>query len=71
MKRRQFFTLAGAIASWPLVGRAQQAGKVRRIGVFVPGSTQTHGQYVTAFRNALAARYRGHSRPGARLPDAT
>ncbi len=55
MKRRQFITLAGAIASWPLVGRAQQAGKVRRIGVFVPGSAQTHGQYVTAFRNALAA----------------
>jgi hypothetical protein len=30
-------------------------GKVHRIGVFVPGSVQTHGKYVTTLRNALKA----------------
>ena len=46
--------LGGAAIAWPITARGQQqAGKVRRIGVFAPGSVQTHGQYVTAFRNKL------------------
>ena len=55
MRRRDLIALLGsaAIAS-PISARGQQqAGKVRRIGVFVPGTVQTHGQYVTAFRNRL------------------
>jgi putative ABC transport system substrate-binding protein len=57
VKRREFITLlGGAAVAWPLVARAQQAERMRRVGVLLAAYTQTDraGQArIDAFRKGL------------------
>lgn len=57
MKRREFIRLlSGAAAAWPLAARAQQAGRVRRIGILLnaPSDDPQYQAWVGAFLQALA-----------------
>jgi putative ABC transport system substrate-binding protein len=55
MKRREFITLLGSAAAWPLAARAQQPDRVRRIGVLMNRTTDDPaGQAsVAAFEKGL------------------
>ena len=56
MKRREFITLIGGAATWPLAARAQQpAGRVYRVGYISLGSREQPLNFIKAFEEGLRA----------------
>src|SRR5262245_36356918 len=56
LKRREFITLLGGWASWPLAARAQPGERVRRIGVLLSAPAD-HAEFqarIAAFHQGLA-----------------
>ena len=53
MRRREFITLLGGAAAWPLAVRAQQAGKLPTIGFLGSSTPSAMGQWVAAFVQRL------------------
>jgi putative tryptophan/tyrosine transport system substrate-binding protein len=54
MKRREFITLIGGAATWPLAARAQQpAGRVYRVGYLSIGSREQTLHFIKAFEEGL------------------
>jgi putative ABC transport system substrate-binding protein len=61
MIRREFITLVGGAVAWPLVARAQQRERMRRIGILMTfAADDLEGRArVTAFMQALQTTWLG------------
>src|SRR5437588_2073276 len=58
MRRREFITVIGAAAAWPLAGHVQQSERVRRIGVLMSQSADDPNglAWISAFAQGLQER---------------
>jgi ABC-type uncharacterized transport system substrate-binding protein len=59
MKRREFISLLGGAAAWPLAARGQQPERVRRIGVLMPAAADD-----PVFQDRVGAFLQGLERSG-------
>jgi putative ABC transport system substrate-binding protein len=54
MRRRDFITIVGGVAAWPLAARAQQqAGRLPIIGLLATGSAFSNGPWFAAFAQRI------------------
>src|SRR5215218_4272254 len=53
MRRREFISLLGGAAVWPLTARAQQVGKIYRIGILEPIPAARNAANLDALRKGL------------------